>query len=198
MARCCGRGSFPVQDVASARQLTIVCGVAMPNQPVAWPDVHQLMRNPILRAHNLVHLANPQAEEDQESMAPTRQMSQSDLLLAAQALAGGQPSPVQHDEADVRLRAADFAQLNVTQDGVLWLDAVDLEPDSDSSPDVDGICSKRCSCRRRQGHAMRAQLGLAAPNEAQMLRPSDSVFGEIQDETTADAPASEEQPVLEE
>ena len=58
------RGSFPVQSEAAATAMTIVAGVALPNQPVAWPTRDQLMASPILQAYGLV--ASPHDEDEDQ------------------------------------------------------------------------------------------------------------------------------------
>jgi hypothetical protein len=43
-----------VENEAMARSLILVAGVGGPGQPIRWPDIPGLLRNPILHAHGLV------------------------------------------------------------------------------------------------------------------------------------------------
>ncbi len=188
------RGSFPVQHEVAARSLTLVAGVGVLGQPIVWPDVHQLMRNPVLRAHGLVDLPHPEAQEDEASMAPTRQVAQQDLLAAAGLVAqSGTHAAEPGDGEPISLRAA---ELQLTDDGVLWLeprdDAILLELTPDPSVEEERVggtvkMSGEELLEKVGAVVRRTALGLPVPDGKRLLRPSAHVV-------SAPAPAAEAGP----
>ncbi len=173
------RGSFPVADQTSARSLILVGGVATPEKPVAWPDIPALMNHPLLHAHGLVQqrprgLPTPRkslVQEDEASMAKTRNMSAADAAAMFGALddddATGEFAAFE-DEAPESVSSSEMAQLEMSSDGVLSVHTLSESVVLEVMQFI-GEEEAQASVTDEKGTKKRTALGL--PKPARVLKP---------------------------